>query len=128
MAYLARLSLRPNTVLVDKGTIDFLSSLDVDVPELQGHARFLLPAICPRRAEAAPAAAAWRHEHRNSTDIRSIPGFFGSRISASSMLGHRVDQRRLERARPAKSGAGPNRSMPIWARFGSVPRVRAMTI
>src|SRR5215831_4224056 len=53
--------------------------------------------ICPRRAEAAPAAAAWRHEHRNSTDIRPITGFFGSRILASSMLGHRVDQRRLAR-------------------------------
>ena len=27
----------------------------------------------------------------------------------------------IERARPAKSGAGPNRSMPIWARLRSVP-------
>src|SRR5271169_5458501 len=32
--------------------------------------------ICPRRAEAAPAAAAWQHEHRNSTDIRQNTGRF----------------------------------------------------
>src|SRR4051812_2480680 len=39
-----------------------LSGLDVDVPELHGHARLLPLGICPRRAEAAPAAAAWQHE------------------------------------------------------------------
>src|SRR6266481_4149536 len=43
-----------------------LSGLDVDVPELHGHARLLPLGICPRRAEAAPAAAAWQHEQRNN--------------------------------------------------------------
>src|SRR5262249_41358359 len=33
----------------------------------------------------------------------------------------------IERASPAKSGSGPKRSMPICARLGSVPRVRAST-
>src|SRR5215831_18466439 len=39
--------------------------------------------------------AAWQHEQRDSTDIRPVPGIFVSRISASSMLCHRVDQGRL---------------------------------
>src|SRR5580700_6885195 len=52
-----------------------LSGLDVDVPKLHGHARLLPLGICPRRAEAAPAAAAWQHEQRNSTDIVSFTAF-----------------------------------------------------
>src|SRR5580692_9742834 len=51
-----------------------LSGLDVNVPELHCHARFLPLRISPRRAEAAPAAAAWQHEQRNSTDIRQERG------------------------------------------------------
>src|SRR5215468_10148282 len=90
--------------------------------------------------------AAWQHEHRNSTGIRPIPGAFETRITDSSMLGHRVDQCRLARLdlrhRPLKRrlqifgvldgafgppahrageagevGCRPNRSMPIWARL-----------
>src|SRR5271170_4140172 len=52
-----------------------LSGLDVDVPELHGHARLLPLGTCPRRAEAAPAAAAWQHEQRNSTDIVGFTAF-----------------------------------------------------
>src|ERR1700719_909166 len=63
-----------------------LSGLDVDVPELHGHARFLLPGICPPRAEAAPAAAAWQHEHRNSTGIVGSGAFSGAGFLASSVL------------------------------------------
>jgi hypothetical protein len=48
---------------------------------LHGHARLLPLGICPRRDEAAPAAAAWQHEQRNSTDIRQISGGFESRIA-----------------------------------------------
>ena len=35
----------------------------------------------PRRAEAAPASAAWQHEQRNSTAIRQIAGVSESRIA-----------------------------------------------
>ena len=45
----------------------------------------LVPGICPPRAEAAPAAAAWQHEHRNSTGIlpdslRFESGFLQQRV------------------------------------------------
>src|SRR5215470_539276 len=70
--------LHSRTEIVDvelRDLLRILSSLDVDVPELHGHARFLLPGICPRCAEAAPAAAAWQHEQRNSTDIVGFTAF-----------------------------------------------------
>src|SRR6202035_883154 len=53
----------------------FLASLDVDVPELHGHAPFPpawdLPAM--RRGGTCPAA--WQHEQRNSTDIVGFTAF-----------------------------------------------------
>ena len=59
---------RPKIVDVELGDLLWIvSGLDVDVPELHGHTRLLLPAGAP----AAPAVAASQHKHRNSTDIRS---------------------------------------------------------
>src|SRR6516164_5927470 len=60
----------------------------------------------PRAPRRRLPLAAWQREQRNSTGIRPIPGVFESRISASSVLGYRVDQRRLAvldlRDRPLK--------------------------
>ena len=64
-----------------------LSGLDVDVPELHGHARLL----CPRRAEATRAAAAWQHEQRNSTAIRQIASVFREQDRAFD----RIQQRQI---------------------------------
>src|SRR5215471_6239175 len=51
-----------------------LSSLDVDVPELHGHARFLLTGICPRCAECT-CRGSLADEQRNSTDIVGFTAF-----------------------------------------------------
>src|SRR6202011_4495199 len=86
-----------------------LSGLDVDVPELHCHARFLSLRISPRRAEVAPAAAAWQHEQRNSTDIRQTAGVFESRIAPLTGL----DDANCRRPQPAhRSG-----STSSWARL-----------
>src|SRR6516162_10984005 len=49
----------------------------------------------PRAPRRRLPLAAWQRERRNSTGIRPIPGIFESRISASPVLRHRVDQGRL---------------------------------
>src|SRR6516225_8135335 len=134
-----------------------LSGLDVDVPELHGHARLLPLGFTKGRQGGACRS------QLGSTNIGTQPAY--ARYPAFSRAGFRPHRcwvtastnaglpvltcatarssagwrssafsigpsahQPIERARPPKSGAGPNKSMPIWARLGSVPRVRAMTI
>src|SRR5260370_6921036 len=86
-----------------------LSGLDVDVPELHCHARFLPLRISPRRAGAAPTAAAWQHDHRNSTTIPQTAAVFESRTAPLTGLDN-ANCRRPHRAH--RSG-----STSFWARL-----------
>src|SRR5262249_40367543 len=149
---------RAEIVHVELGDLlRILSGLDVDVSELHGHTRLLPLGFTKGRRGGACLSQLGSASIGTQPAFARFPalsgvGFrpyrcwvtasinaglpvltcaiarssAGSRSSAFS-IGPSAHQP-IERARPAKSGVGPNRSMPIWARLRSVPRVRAITI